>query len=186
MKKRVDNTTLEEQITQIPISELHPFPNHPFKVLDDERMAETVGSIHAHGVLLPIIVRPVENGYEIISGHRRKRACELLGMETMRCEIVEMSRDESIVVMVDSNLQRTSILPSEKAKAYKMRLEAIKRLVLFALRLAHEELIDRGYPGVYMPSRFPCTQVPSPPFVRFTIIDGYVSENLQQKSRLQF
>lgn len=127
MKKRVDNTTLEEQITQIPISELHPFPNHPFKVLDDERMAETVGSIHAHGVLLPIIVRPVENGYEIISGHRRKRACELLGMETMPAIVRNMTDEEAVILMADSNLQRENVLPSERAYAYKMKLDAMKK-----------------------------------------------------------
>lgn len=127
MKKRVDNTTLEEQITQIPISELHPFPNHPFKVLDDERMAETVGSIHAHGVLLPIIVRPMENGYEIISGHRRKRACELLGMETMPAIVRNMTNEEAVILMADSNLQRENVLPSERAYAYKMKLDAMKK-----------------------------------------------------------
>lgn len=90
-------------------------------------MAETVGSIHAHGVLLPIIVRPVENGYEIISGHRRKRACELLGMETMPAIVRNMTDEEAVILMADSNLQRENVLPSERAYAYKMKLDAMKK-----------------------------------------------------------
>ena len=117
-----------EKVTDIALSELHPFPDHPFKVREDESMKETVESIKEYGVLSPAIVRPrEEGGYEIISGHRRKRACELAGLETMPCLIRDMDRDMGIIMMVDSNIQRENILPSEKAKAFKMKLEALKR-----------------------------------------------------------
>ena len=116
------------KIYDLYLEDIDDFPNHPFGVRDDEDMQELVESIREYGVITPALVRETENDrYELISGHRRKHACELLGMETMRCEIVEMSRDEAIIAMIDSNLQRTSILPSEKAKAYKMRLDAMKR-----------------------------------------------------------
>lgn len=116
-----------EQIIQLPISELHPFPNHPFKVLDDERMNETMESIRAYGVLMPVIVRPLESGgYEIISGHRRKRACELAGSESIPAIVRSMTDDEAAILMADSNLQRENILPSERAFAYKMKLDALK------------------------------------------------------------
>ena len=112
-----DNSSLEN-VTEINLSELHSFKNHPFKVEDDEKMAETVDSIREHGVLVPGIVRKrKEGGYEIISGHRRRRACEILGLETMPVFVRNMSDDEAIIIMVDSNIQREEILPSEKAKA---------------------------------------------------------------------
>ena len=116
-----------EQIQRIPLSELHPFKDHPFRVVDDDRMMETVESVKEYGVLVPAIARPLEDGgYEIIAGHRRKRACELAGMDEMPV-IVRNLDDESVIIMVDSNLQRENILPSERAKAYQMKLEAIKR-----------------------------------------------------------
>ncbi|MGN1349462.1 MAG: ParB/RepB/Spo0J family partition protein [Anaerovoracaceae bacterium] len=118
----------QDILRQLPLSELHPFEDHPFSVLDDEQMQETVESIRSFGVLVPALVRPRENGgYEIVSGHRRKRACELAGLDSMPVIIREMSREEAVIAMVDSNLQRENILPSEKAKAYRMKLEAIKR-----------------------------------------------------------
>lgn len=117
-----------ESIKQISLSDLHPFPDHPFQVRDDDSMRETVESIKEYGVLVPAIVRPrEEGGYEIVSGHRRKHACELAGMETMPVIIRDIDRDTAIIYMCDSNLQRENILPSERAAAYKMKLEAIKR-----------------------------------------------------------
>ena len=116
------------KIHDIPIEEIDEFPEHPYKVKDDEDMLNLMESIRDNGVLTPATVRKKEDGrYEMLSGHRRKRACELLGMETLRCEIVELDRDSAIIFMCDSNLQRTTILPSEKAFAYKMRLDAMKR-----------------------------------------------------------
>ena len=116
-----------EQIQQIPITELHPFKNHPFKVLDDEAMQRTVESVAQFGVLAPLIARPrPEGGYEIISGHRRQHAAELAGLTTLPVIVRNMSDDEAVIHMVDSNLQREHILPSERAFAYKMKLEAIK------------------------------------------------------------
>ncbi len=117
-----------ESVQQIPLSELHPFKNHPFQVRDDERMQETAESIKEYGVLVPAIARPKEGGgYELVAGHRRKRACELAGLETMPVIVRDLDDDAAILVMVDSNLQRENILPSERAYAYKMKLEAIKR-----------------------------------------------------------
>ena len=116
------------KIREIPIAEIDEFPDHPFKVLMDEDMEQLVDSIKRSGVMTPATVRMKEDGrYELISGHRRKKACELAGLETLKCEVKELTRDEAIIVMVESNLQRTTILPSEKAFAYKMRLEAMKR-----------------------------------------------------------
>lgn len=116
------------KIRDIPLDEIDPFPKHPFKVRDDEDMQELVMSIKERGVLTPATVRQKEDGrYELISGHRRKRACELAGLETLRAEVVELDRDEATILMVESNLQRTEILPSEKAFSYKMRLDAMKR-----------------------------------------------------------
>lgn len=116
------------KIRDIPISEIDEFPDHPFKVLMDEDMEQLVESIKRNGVMTPATVRLKEDGrYELISGHRRKKACELAGLETLKCEVKELTRDEAIIVMVESNLQRSTILPSEKAFAYKMRLEAMKR-----------------------------------------------------------
>ena len=117
-----------EKIKEVELSKLLPFPDHPFRVLEDESMREMAESIREYGVLMPLVVRPVEEGvYEIISGHRRKYACEIIGMETVPVIVRELDRDASIIMMVDSNLQRENILPSERAAAYKMKLEAIKR-----------------------------------------------------------
>ena len=116
------------KLRDIPISEIDEFPDHPFKVLMDEDMEQLVDSIKRNGVMTPATVRLKEDGrYELISGHRRKKACELAGLETLKCEVKELTRDEAVIVMVESNLQRSVILPSEKAYAYKMRLEAMKR-----------------------------------------------------------
>ncbi len=116
-----------EQVQQIPIDDLHPFTNHPFKVLDDEAMTRTVESIAQYGVLAPLIARPrPEGGYEIISGHRRQYAAKLAGLDTLPVIVRQMSDDAAVILMVDSNLQREHILPSERAFAYKMKLDAIK------------------------------------------------------------
>ena len=117
-----------EQVQQIPIDELHPFTNHPFKVLDDEAMTRTVESIAQYGVLAPLIARPRPDGdgYEIISGHRRQYAAKLAGLDTLPVIVRQMSDDAAVILMVDSNLQREHILPSERALAYKMKLDAIK------------------------------------------------------------
>ena len=117
-----------EQVQQIPIDDLHPFTNHPFKVLDDEAMTRTVESIAQYGVLAPLIARPRPDGdgYEIISGHRRQYAAKLAGLDTLPVIVRQMSDDAAVILMVDSNLQREHILPSERALAYKMKLEAIK------------------------------------------------------------
>lgn len=118
----------QESVQEISLSLLRPFKKHPFHVIDDVRMTETADSIKEYGVLVPAIVRPLPGGkYELISGHRRKRACELAGLETMPVIIRELDDDEAVIVMVDSNLQRENILPSERAKAYKMKIEALRR-----------------------------------------------------------
>ena len=117
-----------EQIRQIPLAELHPFTNHPFKVLDDESMQRTVESVEQYGVLSPLIARPrPEGGYEIISGHRRQHAAQLAGLETLPVIVRNMDDNAAVLLMVDSNLQRENILPSERAFAYKMKLEALKK-----------------------------------------------------------
>ena len=117
-----------EKIRDIPLDLIDDFPDHPFHVRDDEDMVQLVESIKTNGVLTPAVLRQKEDGrYEIVSGHRRKRACELAGLTTLRSEIKDLTRDEAVVYMVESNFQRTTILPSEKAFAYKMRLEAMKR-----------------------------------------------------------
>ena len=114
-------------VTEVPLKDLHTIKNHPFRVLDDEKMEETVESIKENGVLVPGIVRPrPEGGYEIIAGHRRKRACELAGLETMPVMIREYTDDEAIIAMVDSNIQREDILPSEKAHAYRQKFDVVK------------------------------------------------------------
>ena len=116
-----------EQIQRLALSKLHPFKDHPFRVLDDDRMMETVESVKEYGVLVPIIARPMaDGGYEIVSGHRRKRACELAGLNEIPAIVRDLDDDEAVIIMVDSNLQRENILPSERAKAYQMKLEAIK------------------------------------------------------------
>ena len=118
----------QEAIVNIALSDLYDFPNHPFKVRDDEAMQETAESIRQYGVLVPAIVRPrEEGGYEIIAGHRRKHGSELAGLKKLPCIIREMDNDTATILMVDSNIQRENILPSERAQAYKMKLEAIKR-----------------------------------------------------------
>ncbi len=116
-----------EKVQEINISDISDFPEHPFKVNDDDKMQEMVKSIKEYGVILPVIVRPKEDGtYEMISGHRRKRACEIAGVKQIRCIVKNLSDDEATILMVDSNIQREEILPSEKAFAYKMKLEAMK------------------------------------------------------------
>ena len=116
------------KIRDIPLTEIDNFPDHPFKVRDDEDMLQLVESVKERGVITPATVRQKEDGrYELVSGHRRKRACELAGFETLRCEVVDLDRDAATILMVESNYQRSQILPSEKAFAYKMRLEAMNR-----------------------------------------------------------
>ena len=118
----------QEVVVQIPLSELHPFPDHPFQVREDASMRETAESVKEYGVLVPALARPREDGgYELIAGHRRKHACELAGLATMPVIVRDIDRDAATIIMVDSNLQRENILPSERAKAYKMKMEAIKR-----------------------------------------------------------
>ena len=117
-----------ERVQEIPLDQLKPFRNHPFKVRDDQRMLDTVDSIREYGVLVPAIARPdPEGGYELISGHRRKRGCEMAGLQTMPVIIRDLDDDAAVLVMVDSNIQREELLPSERAFAYKMKLEAMKR-----------------------------------------------------------
>ena len=117
-----------ERVQQIALSELHPFPDHPFSIRDDDSMKETVESVKEYGILTPAIARPrADGGYELLSGHRRKRACELAGLDTMPVIVRDLDMDTAIIFMVDSNIQRENILPSEKAKALKMKLDAIKR-----------------------------------------------------------
>lgn len=117
-----------EKVMDMPLSELHPFPDHPFQVRDDDAMKDTVESIKEYGVLVPAIVRPcADGGYELISGHRRKHACELAGLPTMPVIVRNLDDDAATIIMVDSNIQRENILPSERAKAYKMKVEAIRR-----------------------------------------------------------
>lgn len=117
-----------QKIRDIPLTEIDDFPDHPFQVREDEDMFQLVESIKERGVITPATVGQKEDGrYELVSGHRRKNACELAGFETLRCEVVELTKDEATILMVESNFQRSQILPSEKAFAYKMRLEAMKR-----------------------------------------------------------
>ena len=124
-ENRIEAT--QEKVIDIPLAVLHPFKNHPFKVTDDESMLETAESITKHGVLVPVIARPrEEGGYELISGHRRKRASELAGKETLPCIVRNLDDDAATIIMVDSNIQRENILPSERAFAYKLKLEAMK------------------------------------------------------------
>lgn len=119
---------LPQHFMNIPLSEIDDFPDHPFKVKLDEDMDQLVQSIKERGIITPVTLRPKEDGrYEIVSGHRRKKACELAGFDTVKAEVRELTRDEAIILMVESNLQRSVILPSEKAFSYKMRLEAMNR-----------------------------------------------------------
>ena len=125
-KERAENRL--PRIHDIPLAEIDDFPDHPYQVRMDEDMDQLVESIKEHGIITPVKLRPKPDGrYEMVSGHRRKKACEVLGLETIRAEVMDLTRDEAIILMVESNLQRTTILPSEKAAAYKMRLEAMKR-----------------------------------------------------------
>ena len=125
-ESRVD--AQRERVVELPLAELHPFRNHPFKVLDDEKMADTTQSIREHGVLVPAIVRPrEEGGYEIVAGHRRHHASQIAGLDTMPAIIRDLDDDAATIIMVDSNLQRETLLPSERAWAYKMKLDAMKR-----------------------------------------------------------
>ena len=125
-KERAENRL--PRIHDIPLSEIDDFPDHPYQVRMDEDMDQLVESIKEHGIITPVKLRPKPDGrYEMVSGHRRKKACEVLGLETIRAEIMDLTRDDAIILMVESNLQRTTILPSEKAKAYKMRMDALKR-----------------------------------------------------------
>ena len=140
------NKPEQESIIQLSLTELHPFPDHPFQVRDDDAMRETVESIKEYGVLVPAIVRPrEEGGYEIISGHRRKHACEQAGLDTMPVIVRDIDRDTAIIYMCDSNLQRENILPSERAAAYKMKLEAIKRRAGRPSKEQHENGDQVGY-----------------------------------------
>ena len=126
-QERKENTL--PKIVDIPLDQIDDFPNHPFQVRMDEDMQQLVESIKERGIITPVILRKKDDGrYEIVSGHRRKKACEIAGLQTIKAEIREMTRDEAIILMVESNLQRSVILPSEKAFSYKMRLEAMKRL----------------------------------------------------------
>ena len=135
----------QEVVVQIPLSELHPFPEHPFQVREDASMQETAESVKEYGVLVPALARPREDGgYELIAGHRRKHACELAGLTTMPVIVRNIDRDAATIIMVDSNLQRENILPSERALAYKMKLEAIRRK---AGRPAKSEEIDTSENG---------------------------------------
>lgn len=119
-----------KRIYEIPLTEIDPFPDHPFKVRDDEDMENLIESIRINGLITPVMARKTPSGrYELISGHRRIRACEILGIETVRCEVVEMTKEQATIFMVESNFQRSEILPSEKAFAYKMRYEAMKKQI---------------------------------------------------------
>lgn len=127
LQKKVGKTSNWKKIQEIPLSELHPFKDHPFKVKDDDAMIETADSIKKYGVLVPAIARPLpDGGYELVAGHRRRRASELAGKETMPVIVRDLDDDAATIIMVDSNLQRENLLPSERAFAYKMKLEAIK------------------------------------------------------------
>ena len=129
------------KIRDIPLTEIDDFPDHPFKVRDDEDMAQLIESIKERGVITPATVRQKEDGrYELISGHRRKRACELAGFDTLRCEVVDLNRDEATILMVESNYQRSQILPSEKAYAYKMRLNILTNAIFRTSFLAIEPI----------------------------------------------
>ena len=125
--KGAEKETTEDQVVRMPLVKLHPFKGHPFRVIEDEEMMEMVESVKQFGVLVPVIVRPDQNGgYEVIAGHRRKRASELAGCADIPVIVRDMTDDESVIAMVDSNIQRLNILPSEKAKAYRMKMEAME------------------------------------------------------------
>ena len=143
-QKERDDAKLKK-IYEIPISEIDPFPDHPFKVRDDEDMDNLVESIRAKGMITPCMVRKKQDGrYELISGHRRMHACEILGMDRIRCEVMNLSKEEATIMMVESNFQRSKILPSEKAFAYKMRLEAMKMTIS---RMITNKNLGQNYGG---------------------------------------
>ena len=144
-----------EKVVELPLAELHPFKNHPFKVKDDDAMMETADSIRQYGVLVPAIARPSpEGGFELIAGHRRHRACELAEKETMPVIVRDLDDDAATIIMVDSNLQRESLLPSERAFAYKMKLEAIKH------QGARHDLTSRQVGEKIWPIHFPAYYKP--------------------------
>ncbi len=145
-----------KRIHEIPLSEIDPFPDHPFKVRDDEDMDNLVESIRAKGMITPCMVRKKKDGrYELVSGHRRMRACEILGMDKLRCEIADLSRDEATILMVESNFQRSKILPSEKAFAYKMRLDAMK---MHISRLVENQKNGYNYRGAPVGPQLECAR----------------------------
>ena len=155
----------QSRIQDIPLSEIDEFPDHPFKVLDDDDMAQLVESIQRNGVMTPALVRRKEDGrYELISGHRRCRACALAGLTTLKCEVRELTHDEAVIIMVESNLQRSVILPSEKAFAYKMRLEAMnrqgQRTDLTYSPLGNNYLEPVCLPAFSWPQDASCTKMP--------------------------
>ena len=165
----------QEVVVQIPLSELHPFPDHPFQVRKDASMQETAESVKEYGVLVPALARPREDGgYELIAGHRRKHACELAGLATMPVIVRDIDRDAATIIMVDSNLQRENILPSERAKAYKMKMEAIKRQgartdltspkISAKFRSDDEVGQDAGVSGDTIRNYIALTQLSLPPF----------------------
>lgn len=140
------------RIYDVPISEIDDFPDHPFKVKVDEDMDQLVQSIKERGIITPVTLRPKDDGrYEIVSGHRRKKACELAGLDTVKAEVREMTRDEAIILMVESNLQRSTILPSEKAFSYKMRLEAMneEQFKEFMSQVHARQCYDTGVDAEY-------------------------------------
>ena len=151
----------QERVQEIPLSELHPFEGHPFKVVDDEAMMKTAESVRDFGVMTPAIVRPDPNGgYEIISGHRRHRASELAGKETMPVIVRNLDDDAAIILMVDANLQRETILPSERAFAYKMKLDALKHQGE-RRDLTSAQLGQKLHPGALLHPASSCTQMPA-------------------------
>ena len=158
-----------EKIREIPLSELHPFKNHPFKVKDDEAMMETADSVRQYGVLVPAIARPdPEGGYELVAGHRRHRASELAEKETMPVIVRDLDDDAATIIMVDSNLQRESLLPSERAFAYKMKLEAIKH---------QGERSDLGLPNTSKQFRVGRSTTTASTFQRFSYFGRILIEN---------
>ena len=165
-----------EEIISIPLSKLHSFPDHPFSVKDDASMESMVDSIKAGGILTPILVRPREGGdYEIVSGHRRRRACELAGVDTIPAILREMTREEAIITMVDSNLQREEILPSERAQAYKMKLEALRHQG----QSGTESVVDFHHPVVAHAGR---TRIVQPPDLLFSGGCSCSAEPLEEAS----
>ncbi|MCD8090179.1 MAG: ParB/RepB/Spo0J family partition protein [Clostridiales bacterium] len=167
-------STNTETKTEIRLNELFTFKNHPFKVIDDEKMDELVESIKENGVLNPAIVRPLEcGGYELISGHRRKHACELAGLETIPAFVKDLSDEEATIIMVDSNIQREELLPSEKAYSYKMRLEAMKRKA--GRRSKNDAQIEQAKPSVeFLAKEVGESRATIQRFIRLTLL----SENL--------